>query len=68
MNENKTLYPNRKKQLEADKAKLVDQIQKGQQSLDIIQQELRKLVEEHNRIQAKLELLDEIETKGDDKM
>jgi len=61
----KQLYPDKRKQLEEDRKTLKDQIQKGKQTMDIIQQELQKLIQEHTKIQAKLELLDELEVKED---
>lgn len=64
-NEKKEVYPIRKKLLKDRQTELKDQIQKGQQTLNIIQQELQKLVLEHNKIQAKIELLDELESEGD---
>jgi len=59
------LYPNKRKQLEEDRKTLKDQIQKGQQSVNTIQQELQELIQKHIKIQAKLELLDELEVKED---
>jgi len=61
----KQLYPNKRKQLEEDRKTLKDQIQKGQQAANIIQQELQELIQKHIKIQAKLELLDELEVKED---
>jgi len=61
----KQLYPNKRKQLEEDRKTLKDQIQKGQQSVNTIQQELQELIQKHIKIQAKLELLDELEVKED---
>lgn len=60
------LYPNRRKVLESQRIVLEDQLQKGQQSLNTVQQEIRNLVQEHTKVQAKLELLDEIEAKEDE--
>lgn len=55
------LYPEKRTKLEKQKAELLVQIQKSQNALTAIQQGLQRSIDEHNKILAKIELLDELE-------
>jgi len=55
------LYPEKRAKLEKQKTNLIMQIQKSQSALEAIRKDLQRLVDEHNKVQAKLEFLNEIE-------